>query len=56
MIRCPKPGEPTPWDLFPKSNPKTNPKGGLIKTLFEILTGDKKMVFDNKGQSKNSML
>lgn len=40
MIRCPKPGEPTPWDPFPK--PK--PGGGIIKTVGEIikiLTGKK---------------
>lgn len=38
MIRPPKPGEPTPWDLFPK---KPNPKGGIVETIIKILTGGK---------------
>lgn len=39
MIRCPRPGEPTPWDPFPKPKP-----GGIVKTIGEIikiLTGKK---------------
>lgn len=38
MIRPPKPGEPTPWDPFPKP---TKPKGGIIETIIKILTGGK---------------
>lgn len=45
MIRCPKPGEPTPWNPLPNFNPKPNTKGGLVKTLIDILTGGKKNGF-----------
>lgn len=43
MIRCPKPGERTPWDPFPlPSRPKPSKGGSLLETIIEILTGRKK--------------
>lgn len=45
MIRCPKPGEPTPWDPLPHWPKKPQSKGGLVKTLIDILTGGNKPGF-----------
>ena len=42
MIRCPKPGEPTPWDPLPNLPKPSKPKGGIISTLIDMLTGGKK--------------
>ena len=36
MIRCPKPGEPNPWDLPPIPG-KPKPKGGILDILKDLV-------------------
>ncbi len=45
MIRFPRPVELTPWDPLPNWPKKPNPKGGLIQTLIDMLTGGNKPKF-----------
>ncbi len=41
MIRCPRPGEKTPWDILTQKPKPPKQDGGLLGTIIDILTGKK---------------